>query len=132
MFLALGLVVLFFSLIPYMIYFLGIYFGRKPVPVDPLRTYPRISIIISAYNEELVIGKRIENIKQCHYPSEMYELIFVDDCSGDNTRNLAKISLERSGIDYQIIANTERLGTDQIVQFCYQEGKISDYCYYRR
>jgi cellulose synthase/poly-beta-1,6-N-acetylglucosamine synthase-like glycosyltransferase len=123
MFLSLALVVLFFSLIPYMIYFLGIHFGRKPVPVDPLRTYPHISIIISAYNEELVIGKRIENIKECHYPVEKYELIFVDDCSSDNTKNLAKISLERSGIDYQIIANTERLGTTRSYNSAIRKAK---------
>jgi cellulose synthase/poly-beta-1,6-N-acetylglucosamine synthase-like glycosyltransferase len=111
MFLYLGVVVLGFSLIPYIIYFFGIHFGKKPVPVSPTRTFPQISIVISAYNEEQVITQRIENIKQCHYPVERYELIFVDDCSNDNTRNLARLSLESSGIDYRIIANPERMGT---------------------
>jgi biofilm PGA synthesis N-glycosyltransferase PgaC len=101
---------LFFSLIPYMVYFFGIYFGKKPVRIPPLQKYPDISIIISAYNEEQVIRKRIANIKESHYPPERYELLFVDDCSGDNTKNLAKICLEQSGIDYRIISNTERLG----------------------
>jgi biofilm PGA synthesis N-glycosyltransferase PgaC len=110
MLIALAVLLLFFSLIPYMVYFFGIYFGRKPAPVLPLRTYPHLSIIISAYNEELVIGKRIANIKECRYPVERYELLFVDDCSSDNTKNLAEICLKRSGIDYQIIVNTERLG----------------------
>ena len=111
MLISLAALLLFFSLIPYIIYFFGIYFGKKPVRITPLQEYPLISIIISAYNEEQVIGKRIANIKECHYPTERYELIFVDDCSSDNTKNLAKICLEQSGIDYQIIANTERLGT---------------------
>jgi cellulose synthase/poly-beta-1,6-N-acetylglucosamine synthase-like glycosyltransferase len=111
MLISLAALLLFISLIPYMIYFFGIYFGKKPVQITPLQKYPLISIIISAYNEEKVIGKRIANIKECLYPTGRYELIFVDDCSSDNTKNLAEISLEQSGIDYQIIANTERLGT---------------------
>ncbi len=110
MLISLAALLLFFSLIPYMVYFFGIYFGKKPARIAPLQNYPCISIIISAYNEEQVIGKRIANIKECHYPQERYELLLVDDCSSDNTKNLAKISLEQSGIDYRIIANAERLG----------------------
>ena len=110
MLISLAALLLFFSLIPYMVYFFGIYFGKKPARIAPLQNYPCISIIISAYNEEQVIGKRIANIKECHYPQERYELLLVDDCSSDNTKNLAKICLEQSGIDYRIIANAERLG----------------------
>jgi len=110
MLLFLAVFLLVFSLIPYGVYFFGIYFGKKPVPVIPLQAYPDISIIISAYNEEQVIEKRIANIEECHYPKERYELLFVDDCSSDNTKNLAKICLDRSGIDYRILANAERLG----------------------
>jgi cellulose synthase/poly-beta-1,6-N-acetylglucosamine synthase-like glycosyltransferase len=123
MLLSLAALLLFFSLIPYAIYFFGIYFGKKPVQVLPLRIYPNISIIMSAYNEEQVIEKRIANIKECHYPPEQYELLFIDDCSSDNTKNLAKICLERSGIDYQIIANTERLGTTRSYNFAITKAK---------
>jgi cellulose synthase/poly-beta-1,6-N-acetylglucosamine synthase-like glycosyltransferase len=118
-----ALLLLFFCLFPYYIYLFGIYFGRKPHPVIPLHAYPYISIIMSAYNEEQVIEKRIANIKVCHYPPEQYELLFIDDCSSDNTKNLAKICLERSGIDYQIIANTERLGTTRSYNFAITKAK---------
>jgi cellulose synthase/poly-beta-1,6-N-acetylglucosamine synthase-like glycosyltransferase len=110
MLISLAALLLSFSLFPYMVYFFGIYFGKKPARITPLQKYPHISIVISAYNEEQVIGRRIENIKKCHYPPDLYELLFVDDCSSDNTKNLAKICLDQSGIDYRIIANTERLG----------------------
>jgi biofilm PGA synthesis N-glycosyltransferase PgaC len=105
------------ALFPYLIYLLGIYFGKKSEEVPALHSYPDISIIISAYNEELVIGKRIANIQECHYPKESIEIIFVDDCSSDDTKNLAKSCLERSGIKYQLIANSERLGTNRSYNF---------------
>lgn len=111
MLLFLAVVLLFFSLIPYMVYLFGIYFGKKPDAVPSLRIYPDISIIMSAYNEDQVIEKRIANIKECNYPVEHYEILFIDDCSSDNTKNLAKSCLERSGINFRIIANTARLGT---------------------
>ena len=123
MLISLAALLLFFSLIPYVVYFFGIYFGRRPVQVILPRIYPHISIIISAYNEEQVIRKRIANIKECHYPMERYELLFVDDCSNDNTKNLAKICLERSGIDYKIIANTERLGTTRSYNSAIEKAK---------
>ncbi len=40
-------------------------------------------------------------------------MIFVDDCSSDNTRALALDAFEKAGIDHRIIANTERLGTNR-------------------
>ena len=111
MLLFIAILILFFSLFPYSVYLCGIYFGRKPDPVSRLQSYPSISIIMSAYNEEQVIAKRIENIKECRYPADRLEILFVDDCSNDNTKNLAKTSFERSGLTYRIIENTERLGT---------------------
>jgi biofilm PGA synthesis N-glycosyltransferase PgaC len=113
MFLFLAALFFFIALFPYMIYLAGIYFGKKSVPINALPIYPKISIIISAYNEELVIEKRIANIQECQYAKENIEIIFVDDCSSDNTKNLAKLYLERSGIPYYLIVNTERLGTNR-------------------
>ena len=113
MLLFLSVLLLFIALFPYLIYLSGIYFGRKSDEIIPPLKYPAISIIMSAYNEEQVIEKRIANIQECHYPKERMEIIFVDDCSSDNTKNLAKFCLERSGINYQLIANTERLGTNR-------------------
>ena len=107
--------VLLFSIavFPYAIYLWGIYFGRKSEEIILPLKYPAISIVISAYNEEQVIERRIANIQESHYPKESIEIIFVDDLSSDNTKDLAKLCLERSGIPYQLISNTERLGTNR-------------------
>lgn len=113
MLLFLSVLLFFIALVPYLIYLWGIYFGRKHEEIVPPQKYPAISIVMSAYNEEQVIEKRIANIQECHYPKESMEIIFVDDLSSDNTKSLAKFFLERSKIPYQLIPNTERLGTNR-------------------
>jgi poly-beta-1,6-N-acetyl-D-glucosamine synthase len=117
MVITLALFLLFIALIPYIIYLAGIFFGRKSGNLVIPEVYPNISIIMSAYNEEHVIEKRVANIKACHYPTECYEIIFIDDCSSDNTPHLVKTCLEPSGIQYQIIVNSQRLGTNRSYNF---------------
>jgi poly-beta-1,6-N-acetyl-D-glucosamine synthase len=111
MILLLGIVLLFIALIPYIVFLFGIRFGKKPGDTGFPATFPKISMIISAYNEERVIGDRIKNLVQCHIPKESWELVFVDDCSSDNTLSKAKTCLENSGIPFTIIANKNRMGT---------------------
>lgn len=113
MFFIVGFILFIIALIPYFIYIFGISFGKKPTDAGFPKDNPKISIIISAYNEERVIGKRIVNLMQCHYPRDSYELIFIDDCSSDNTLSRAKTCLDGSGLEFRIIANNERLGTNR-------------------
>ena len=101
------------ALVPYLVYLAGIWIGKKSTEIAAPPLYPDISIILSAYNEELAIVKRLSNLQESHYPVDRIEIIVVDDCSSDNTKNLAKSWLERSGISYQFIENHERLGTNR-------------------
>jgi cellulose synthase/poly-beta-1,6-N-acetylglucosamine synthase-like glycosyltransferase len=81
-------------------------------------------MIMSAYNEEHVIEKRVANLVQSHYPRECCEIIFIDDCSSDNTLSLVKTALEQSGLEYQIIANTERLGTNRSYNHAMKQARF--------
>jgi cellulose synthase/poly-beta-1,6-N-acetylglucosamine synthase-like glycosyltransferase len=45
----------------------------------------RVSIIVSAYNEEKVIGKKMENALSLDYPRELLEIVVVSDGSTDRT-----------------------------------------------
>jgi cellulose synthase/poly-beta-1,6-N-acetylglucosamine synthase-like glycosyltransferase/peptidoglycan/xylan/chitin deacetylase (PgdA/CDA1 family)/spore germination protein YaaH len=49
----------------------------------PLKTKPKVSIIVPGYNEEVTIVKTIENLLNSYYPN--FEIIVVDDGSKDNT-----------------------------------------------
>jgi poly-beta-1,6-N-acetyl-D-glucosamine synthase len=113
MFLFLGLILLAVALIPYIVYLSGISLGRKSDLGSFPKTYPDICIIMSAYNEEMVVEERIANIEQCHYPKESFEIIFIDDCSSDNTYAKVKTCLEKSSLHFRIVANTERMGTNR-------------------
>lgn len=59
------------------------------------RFYPDISIIVSVYNEEKVIAKRIENIAKQDYDLDKIELIIGSDCSNDKTNQIVKEFMKR-------------------------------------
>jgi len=51
---------------------------------------PKISIIIPAYNEEKTIAKTIESVLALDYPKRLLDIIMVNDCSKDHTREKAE------------------------------------------
>ena len=53
-----------------------------------LKNYPKVSVIIPAYNEEKVLKKTLESMVETQYPRK--EIIFVDDGSTDGTLDIAR------------------------------------------
>ncbi len=51
---------------------------------------PSVSLIIAAYNEEKVIGERLENSLKLDYPPDLLEIIVASDCSTDDTDRIVK------------------------------------------
>ncbi|MDD4126315.1 MAG: glycosyltransferase [Methanomicrobium sp.] len=98
---------------PYIYYLFGIRFGRKSGKVSIPSVLPCISIIISAYNESGVIKRRIRNLAESDYPKENYEVLFIDDCSTDDTGILAQEAFKESGMDFSFFSNSERKGTNR-------------------
>lgn len=47
--------------------------------------FPFISIVISVYNEENEIKRRLENLIDLNYPKDKYEILIIDDKSNDGT-----------------------------------------------
>ena len=69
----------------------GLLLDLRP-PRRPIASYPGVSILIAAYNEQDSIASTIESIARQNYPGEL-EVIVVDDGSTDNTlRNLQRLS----------------------------------------
>ncbi|WFN34366.1 glycosyltransferase [Methanogenium sp. S4BF] len=113
MLIILGCIFLAVSAFPYIIYGFGIMFGKKGVLPPKLSKLPHISIIISAYNESNVIQRRVDNIASSSYPKERYEVIFIDDCSDDNTFLITETALADANMSFKILRNEDRRGTNR-------------------
>ena len=55
----------------------------------------KVSILIAARNEERIISKTIEDILNQDYPSELFEIIIVDDHSTDKTSEIISSYADR-------------------------------------
>ncbi|HEU5214298.1 MAG TPA: glycosyltransferase family 2 protein [Gaiellaceae bacterium] len=51
---------------------------------------PSIAVIVTAYNEEDAIERRLENLRALDYPPELLELVVTSDASTDRTEELAE------------------------------------------
>lgn len=60
-----------------------------------------VSIIIPVYNGEKYIGRSVENLRRLDYPN--LEIIYVNDCSTDNTKLLLQKELQFSLTDTHLI-----------------------------
>ena len=63
---------------------------RHDVPDDP-ETWPGITVVIAAYNEEARIAGRIRDVLAQDYPVDRLRVIVVDDGSSDATAQVADI-----------------------------------------
>lgn len=55
--------------------------GKMPI----YKTFPKLSVVIAAKNEESNIQQLIASLSKLNYPEENFEVIIVDDNSDDNT-----------------------------------------------
>ena len=51
---------------------------------------PSVAVIVTAYNEEHAIERRLENLRALDYPPEVLELVVTSDASTDRTEELAE------------------------------------------
>lgn len=94
-----------FVILIYSVYFIFyLYFkGNERVKPAP-RFFPKVSIIVPAYNEAMNIERLIESIQYQDYPFECYEIIIVDDGSEDGTGEIAE------KYDVKVIKHEKTLG----------------------
>ncbi len=74
----------------------------KPGKAIPKTSF---SILIPFRNEEKNIPFLLQSIQALNYPTNLYEILFVDDNSSDNSIRCIQKSLENSRINFQIINN---------------------------
>lgn len=59
--------------------------ARRAAGTWPHRELPRISLLVTAFNEECHLAAKLRNIDQIDYPRDHFECIFVSDGSTDAT-----------------------------------------------
>jgi cellulose synthase/poly-beta-1,6-N-acetylglucosamine synthase-like glycosyltransferase len=87
-----------------------------------------VSIIISVYNEEEVIGRKIEDVSKLDYPKDKIELIVLDDNSKDKTYERAKVAIKDHNLNGRIIKNQTRLGLNESLNIAIDSAKNDIIC----
>ena len=81
-------------------------FASRPVTL-PEGSLPRVTLLISAFNERAVMGEKLENALALDYPQERFEVLVVSDCSDDGTDEIVREFAPRA---VRLIRQAERLG----------------------
>ncbi|NQU24266.1 MAG: glycosyltransferase, partial [Candidatus Nealsonbacteria bacterium] len=79
--------------------------GERTRPDDAF--LPSVSLLISAYNEEAVIARKLENALDLDYPGDKLEILLISDGSMDDTVRIAE-SFAGRGVD--VLDYAERRG----------------------
>lgn len=61
-----------------------------------LKRFPTVSIAIPAYNEASTVIKSIESVLNLNYPSDKLEIIVVNDCSTDRTKEIVEKMIKKN------------------------------------
>ncbi len=64
--------------------------SRKKVSYVPATSYPRITVLVTVFNEAEQILDKIKNVLACDYPKEKLEILVASDGSNDGTDDLVK------------------------------------------
>lgn len=75
-----------YALYPLLLLLFSALTPRKTLPA--IDQQPDVTLIVTAYNEEAVISKKLENCLALAYPGEKLEIIVVSDGSSDRTDEL--------------------------------------------
>lgn len=85
-----GTVAYSYAIYPILLYVLTKWRHTTPAPNTTSDTYPLVSVLVAAHNEERDIGKKIENTLASDYPSEQVEVVIASDGSSDRTAEIVR------------------------------------------
>ena len=120
---------LFFLLYPLIIYpitlkIISLFYPTNEVTFDESYT-PFITVVISAFNEEKVIRKKLKNVFKSNYPKERLSVIVVSDQSTDSTDEIVEEFINSNPyISASLIVAPERAGKTSAQNYAVK--KIND------
>ena len=83
-------ILIFLTLYPYLFYPSVIFFLSRLIGKQWATTqiWPKVTVVISAYNEQMMIQEKVHNSLSLDYPAERLEVIISSDGSSDLTNNI--------------------------------------------
>ena len=69
---------------------MGVLARLRPRPVQREDVTPSVALVVSAHDEEAVIGRRVENLLELDYPPERVEIVVASDGSTDRTDEIVE------------------------------------------
>jgi cellulose synthase/poly-beta-1,6-N-acetylglucosamine synthase-like glycosyltransferase len=67
----------------------------RPRPVRSGDGTPTVSVVVTAHDEQAVIGRRLENLLALDYPADRLELVVASDASTDRTDEIVEAFADR-------------------------------------
>jgi len=114
-----------YFLYPLILLVFSIIHCRKHTSAGPFTQdhLPKMSLIVTAYNEASRIRKKIENTLELDYPSDKLQIVVASDCSDDGTDDIVKEYLDKG---VALVRAQERLGKEnaQLAAIAAAEGEI--------
>lgn len=123
--LSVSLLIHVYILYPAVLFVLGTILDRSETIEVPEENLPTVSLVIAAYNEEEIIGQKIENSLTLDYPEDKLDIVVFSDASSDDTDSIVR-SYADKGVRLERIEGrvgktecqnrvTEKLDSDIIV-----------------
>jgi cellulose synthase/poly-beta-1,6-N-acetylglucosamine synthase-like glycosyltransferase len=84
---SLGTILYTYLIYPFLIAVFALVFGKNPTSKD---MYPKVSLVVSMYNESKVIADKIANSFGLNYPKDKIEIVLGSDGSIDKTAEIVK------------------------------------------
>lgn len=99
------------------------FFIKAPIKKSALT--PSVSLVISAFNEEMILSKKLENALLLNYPENLLEIAVISDGSTDKTNKIIHHFAEQSDNIVPCIAPTNKGKTACLNDFVPQlKGEI--------
>jgi len=87
-----------------------------------------VSIIVNAFNEAEIIGRKLDNISNLDYPLDKIEVLVLDDASIDGTGDIAKNAMKDLNLSGRVIENPTRLGLNRSLNIAITQAKNNFVC----
>ncbi len=99
------------------------YYSRKPAQKFKEKFFPKVTLVIPFYNEEIIMKKKIENTSKINYPKNKLEVLFLNDHSNDQSVNIIKKEAKIIPFKFKIINNNGERGKPNALSYIFPKIK---------